>query len=324
MKRTVIFLVVLLLSGLNGIQAQKIEADLNSISIPANEWAITIDLTGFKAEKNNFSPDHSTRDILATQKSTSMSVSVFIEKAPQEGNYKDCRNYYWAKAEKSPVKKDNVSLYEKGEMAFVEHDIKEYQGQVINYHSLNAYLTYNGYWIDVHISQVDYKPEGKDLFDKIVNSIKIENPKKRNWSESFIFASQAYYNRSYPLAIKAYEDVLATEKEKVTINKTAWYLTVDNLGMAYGVSGDLVNSKRIFDYGIKMDPDYAFFYYNLACTYAEMSDIDNAIVNLESAYKIKDKVIAGETLANPKDDSSFSKFQKDKKFIQFLKKYDLK
>jgi tetratricopeptide (TPR) repeat protein len=295
---------------------------MNSISVPTNDWALNIELTGFKVEKNNFSPE--ARVVLVSKEAKNLTVSVYIEKAPKEGDQLECRNYYWGKAQKSPLVKDNINLYEKGDIAFVEHDVKEYEGKVINFHNLNAYLSYKGYWIDVHISEVNYKAEDKKLFDLIVTSLKIESPKKPNLAETFAFASQAYYNKSYSLAIKAFEDILVTEKEKITIDKMIWYLVVDHLGMAYGVNGELANAKRILEYGIKMEPQYPNFYYNLACTYAEMSDLDNAIANLESAYKNKDKVIKGESLPNPKEDSSFAKYSKDKKFIAFLKKYDLK
>jgi hypothetical protein len=52
---------------------------------------------------------------------------------------------------------------------------------------------------------------------------------------------------------------------------------VDNLGMAYGITGDLKKASEIFEYGLSKDDTYPMFYYNLACTYAEMNDLDNTI-----------------------------------------------
>jgi tetratricopeptide (TPR) repeat protein len=320
--KQIIFLLAFMIAVFTNTLAQTIEPNINSISVPANDWALTLDLTGFKLDKNNISPD--SRDILVTQKEKNLTVSVFIEKAAKDGNHLECREFYWTKAQKSPFVKDDIKLSEKGEIALVEYIVKEHQGQTVNFKNVNAYLSYKGYWIDVHISQVNYKEADKKLFNAIVNSLKIEDPKKPNLSESFLFGSRAYYMKSYSYAIKAFEEILVTQKEKVTIDKTIWYLVVDNLGMAYGVSGDLTNAKRVLEYGIKMDPSYPNFYYNLACTYAEMSDLDNALANLELAYQNKDKVLKGEDLPNPKEDSSFSKYLKDKKFVEFLKKYKLK
>ena len=57
------------------------------------------------------------------------------------------------------------------------------------------------------------------------------------------------------------------------LDKTLWYVLIDNLGMSYGITGDLQEAKETFDYGVSKDPTYPLFYYNLACTYAEMNDV---------------------------------------------------
>ena len=61
------------------------------------------------------------------------------------------------------------------------------------------------------------------------------------------------------------------------------------------------------------------FHYNMACTYAEMNDEDNAIGYLKSASKNKDNMIAGEIIPEPANDSSFPRFMKDEKFLNALK-----
>jgi tetratricopeptide (TPR) repeat protein len=300
---------------------QNIKADISNLSLPNIDWSLSLDLNNFEVSENNVSPDGNARQILANQESQALTVSVFIENADHDGNSVECRTFYWSQAEKSPLPKENLTQYEKNNIAFVEFDTKEFQGNKVDFHSMNAYLSTEGYWIDIHISKIGYKPEDKVLFDQIVNTIKIEKPKKRNVSELFIFGSQYYYQNNYKSAIMLYESILETEQEQITIDKTIWRIVVDNLGMAYGISGDLQNSKRIFDYGIKNDPEYPNFYYSLACTYAEMSDLDNTLTYLELAFQKKENVISGEELPNPKEDPSFQKYIKDEKFKKLLKKY---
>ena len=60
---------------------------------------------------------------------------------------------------------------------------------------------------------------------------------------------------------------------------------VDNLGMAYGISGDLKKAKDTFEYGLSKDPKYPMFNYNMACTFAEMNDVDKAISYLQQAFQ---------------------------------------
>jgi hypothetical protein len=95
---------------------------------------------------------------------------------------------------------------------------------------------------------------------------------------------------------------------------------VDNLGMSYGISGDLSKAKETFVYGTTQDPEYPLFYYNLACTYAAMNKMDESLEQLRLAYKYRDNMIQGEgPLPDPFKDDSFRKFVKDPKFVQAVR-----
>jgi hypothetical protein len=126
-------------------------------------------------KEQGFSPDSSMFQLSAFNENLNLSLSIFSEKAAMEGNELACRNYYWSKSEKSPLPKENVKKYESGNVAVVEHDTKKFKGQEINFHSLNAYLANNGYWIDVHISKVLYSKKDHDIFENIVKSVSIRN-----------------------------------------------------------------------------------------------------------------------------------------------------
>jgi tetratricopeptide (TPR) repeat protein len=304
-------------------KSQNLDVNISHISAPAIDWTLTIDLNNFEVEENVINPEGNSRSLVATQNSLGLTASVFIEKAEGNGDYIAARKFYWDKAAKSPLSKENLLQYEKGNIAFVEHDTKEFEGKKVDYHSVNGYLSHNGYWIDIHVSKVGYKAEDKNLFEKIFNSVKIETPKVRNVSELFLWSAVTYFAHDYKNAIGAYESILETEKDKINMDKTIWRVVVDNLGMSYGISGDLNNSVRTYEYGIKFDPEYPNFYYSIACAYAEMSDLDKALSQLEIAYAKKDNVIEGEQLPNPSEDPSFEKYKNDKKFKDFLKKNKL-
>jgi len=99
---------------------------------------------------------------------------------------------------------------------------------------------------------------------------------------------------------------------------------VDNLGMAYGITGDLDKAKETFEYGISKDPDYPLFYYNLACTYGEKKDMDKAIEYLKLAFDRRENMIPGERMPNPATDSSFKQFMQNEKFRAALKELKAK
>jgi tetratricopeptide (TPR) repeat protein len=126
--------------------------------------------------------------------------------------------------------------------------------------------------------------------------------------------SYYFLKRDYKKAIVPYQKALDLQKEKRTLDKTLWKVLIDNLGMAYGISGDLDKAKETFEYGISKDPNYPMFYYNMACTYGEKDDMDKAIEYLKLAFDRRENMIPGEKMPNPASDSSFERFMKDEKF----------
>lgn len=148
---------------------------------------------------------------------------------------------------------------------------------------------------------------------------KNQNSDKNVVMELMREGSEYYLSHDFERAIGPYQKALDLEKEKRTLDKTLWKVLVDNLGMSYGISGNLDKAKETFEYGISQDPDYPMFYYNLACTHGEKDNMDKAIEYLKLAFERRDNMIPGEQMPNPATDSSFQRFMKDEKFKAALK-----
>ena len=131
-------------------------------------------------------------------------------------------------------------------------------------------------------------------------------------------ASAAYLKQDYKKAIQLYSKVLDLEGKLATLDKNAWRVVVDNLGMSYGISGDNKKAKEVFEYGLSKDDAYPMFYYNLACAHAEMNDLDNTIKNLRLAFNYKANMIPGEQMPDPAGDDSFARFLSDPRFRKLL------
>lgn len=150
------------------------------------------------------------------------------------------------------------------------------------------------------------------------------NPQKQSSDAAVVMelvreGSAYFLKHEFEKAIGPYQKALDLEKEKQTLDKTLWKVLVDNLGMSYGITGDLDKAKETFEYGISKDADYPMFYYNLACTYGEKENRDKAIEYLKRAFDRRDNMIPGEEMPNPATDSSFQRFMKDEKFKAALK-----
>lgn len=126
--------------------------------------------------------------------------------------------------------------------------------------------------------------------------------------------SRYYIDGEYKKAIPPYQKALDLEKQERKLEKKFWFVLVDNLAIAYGITGDIKKSMAVLEYGIKLEPTYPMFYYNMACGYGELGDEDNAIKNLRLAFKYKANMIEGERFPNPETDSSFKKFREGEKF----------
>ena len=131
--------------------------------------------------------------------------------------------------------------------------------------------------------------------------------------------SKYYMEGDYKGAIPPYQKALDLEKQERKLERKFWIVLVDNLGMAYGITGDIKSSFAVFEYGIANEPTYPLFYYNMACGHGELNDEENAIKYLRLAYKHKDNMLKGERLPDPMNDSSFARFRDSETFKKAVK-----
>ena len=146
--------------------------------------------------------------------------------------------------------------------------------------------------------------------------LKAGDPETRNLIEQ---GSRFYLERDYKRAAPLYQKALDREKTNRTLSETLWRVLVDNLSMSYGIPGDLKHAKEVLEYGLSKDSKYPMFHYLMACTYAEMNDVDKTIAYLKQAFQYKANMIKGEGFPDPWTDDSFQRFLKDDKFVNALK-----
>lgn len=124
----------------------------------------------------------------------------------------------------------------------------------------------------------------------------------------------AFKEEDYKKAIEPYRKAFEMEKKDQKLEKKWWFILIDNLSIAYGITGDVKNSREVLEYGISKEPKYPLFYYNLADGYGEENDEANALKNLELAYKYKANILDGEHIPEPTTDSSFRVLMKSPTF----------
>jgi len=292
------------------------------LSLPDLNWALEIKAPGFSMEDFEIASDGAAARFQAANKNTGVIMSGFLAKAPNKGDAKDCRSYYWSKAQKSPFPKTDIKMSESGEMAIVEYLVKEYMGRELNQKNLNAYMAYSDYWIDIHLSKTSFKPDDQQLFKDVLSGVRINKNYEPDSLMLFHYGNMFYRQERYTKAIPYYQRALDLQAKDKMISRTLWLVLVDQLGMSYGISGNNEKAKQIYTSAISMVPEYPMFYYNLACACAETNDLDGAIKNLALAYKYKKNMLPGETFPNPGNDSSFKKYMNNEKFKAILKQME--
>jgi tetratricopeptide (TPR) repeat protein len=291
-------------------------------ALPYKKGALQLQLPGLELKESSMRPDGSGLRILA-KNDQGLILTMFVQHAEKPGDSRICRQEWWSKTRKgieSKAKIVDVKTYESGETAIAEFRVPEWQGVALNQKSLHAYFAGGDLWAEIHISKTHFNPGDEALFNAVLETAKMDPNYTPEAMDYFVYGSLRYHEQDYKRSAEYYQRSLDMEKQEAKLDRKYWKVLVDNLGMSYGISGDLKRAKEIFEYGISRDADYPLFYYNLACTYAEMNDLDNAIANLNKAFELRSNILPGERMPDPMTDDSFKRFTRNPRFVAAVEK----
>jgi len=135
-----------------------------------------------------------------------------------------------------------------------------------------------------------------------------------------VYLGQALFRQEkYADAVAPYEKARELEKSGRKLSSDQHRILVDQLAMAYGISGDLKKARALLENAIRQDPEYPLNYYNLACAFAEEGDKGKMLANLSLAFQRKNNILKGERMPDPRTDSSFHKYVRDDDFTKLMK-----
>jgi len=298
--------------ALSGVAQQSQTPLLGRLSLPTKDWGVVMTLPGFVTKSVETKPD-GRRYMVAENQNTNVVVSVTLEGTNSEIPANSCRQSLEEKTKHPPLKIKDVRFSHSGDFDVMRYAVANFRGQSINQESLFACQFYDKAYIDVHISKVNFVTADEPLFTDVLNSLHIDKV-QRSSMDLLEQASALYIQHNYQGAIGPYSQALELEKANPKLEKSLWYVLVDNLGMSYGITGNLDKAKETFEYGVSKDPEYPLFYYNLACTYAEMNDAGETSEYLRKAFDHKANTLPGESMPDPRKDDSFKKLMKNKDF----------
>jgi tetratricopeptide (TPR) repeat protein len=319
MKRHIILLVILFFVSVPFISEANSQ-DVLRLILPGKSWALQFDFKDFEIQDQGFMPDFKGRKIQARNASNHLIISAFLVPAKKQISATDYRDTSLDDMRKSSFNLTDIKTYEKDDKAFTEYIIKDVgEAKGLNQKNVFVYLIKDDIWIDLHLSKADFKDKDRSIFDEFISSVKLIDNYVPSSFDNFIFGSYFYENTNLDKAIEYYGKALEQEKADPKLSEDLWLILIDNLSMASGMSGNLMKSKEVLEYGISKKPEYPMFYYILGCAFAESGDIDKAIQNLRTAFKFKENMIKGEKMPDPSKDSSFKRYLNDPRFMEFLR-----
>jgi len=308
-------------------RAQDVKKNL-SVAFPGKAWEVRIDSPGFTVESNGQQPD-GRQYLRATDTTSGLELSVLLEAIGGTADASTCADSLKHRVDSfASLGPTEVKASEVNSMAVIEFMLAVVSGQPVRQKNFWLCTARENVFIDLHLSKAQFHPSDESLFTEVVNKFSIQDRKTPDAEpangatgstsmEYFAEGSRYYIAADFSKAIAPYESALTLEKKHRSLDQNHWRVLVDNLGMAYGISGDLAHSEATLNYGISEDPNYPMFYYNLGCVAAERGDMAKTMDYLSKAFARKANSIPGEGMPDPRKDDSFQRFMSNDQFRKF-------
>jgi tetratricopeptide (TPR) repeat protein len=295
------------------------------VTWPEKGLGLSIDLTGFKKDIDQVKPD-GRRYLTASHSKTGLNVAITLEKVPTQASAQGCREQLQL-IQKGPLVThgQDIKLNATGNIPTLEYILRKFQGVRLDQKNIFACLAQDNVYADIQLSKMQYTAADGPLFQSILKSVRLQpEPLKIIQTQALAppssrelldIGNALYRQNNYAQAIPPYQKAFELEKAEPQLDRTLWRALIDNLGMTYKMTGQHAKARATFEQGIQADPTYPIFHYNLACTFAEMNDLDHAMQSLKTAFRHRKNQNAGDKgIPDPRQDSSFQRFMKIETF----------
>ena len=163
-------LVILQVSSISA-RAQEKRLEFTFPDLP---WTLTIPADNFQLSEKQMRDDGHGIYFYLTDEKQEINLSMFIEPVKNCTDSKSCRDFIWKTGNPEWIDPQNVVQSEIGGVSVLELMIPKFQGMNIRQQNVYAEFVQDGFWVDMHISKVLYKPEEHQLFERIIKSVKFE------------------------------------------------------------------------------------------------------------------------------------------------------
>jgi len=143
-------------------------------TVPAAPWTLTLPKAHLVIVQQQIKPDGRSGYFYMNDEKNKLNISFFIEPVKDCKDTKACRDMVWKAGNPMWENPQNVILSEIGDVSYFEFFMPSLQGVPFKQQHMYAEFVKDGFWVDLHISKVHYKPEEHELFERIIKSVKFE------------------------------------------------------------------------------------------------------------------------------------------------------
>lgn len=306
------------------------------VAWPEKGLGLSIDLTGFKKDIDQVKPD-GRRYLTALHHKTGLNVSISLEKVPTQATVPGCiEQLQLIQKDPSVTHGQDIALNTTGAIPTLEYTLRKFRGVRLDHKHVYACIAQDNVYADIHLSKAHYTTADAPLFQSILKTIRLQPepskiiqaklpappriiqihpPAPPTSRELLEIGNVLYRQNKFAQAIPPYSKAFDLETAEPQLDRTLWRALIDHLGMAYGMTGRLKEAKALFEQGIQADPAYPIFHYNLACTFAEMNELDHTIQSLKTAFRHRKNLNPGDKgMPDPRQNLSFRRFMKHETF----------
>jgi len=143
-------------------------------SVPAASWTLTLPKEGLVVANQQIKPDGRSGYFSLIDEKNKLNISFFIEPVKDCQDSKSCRDMVWKLGNPSWENPQKVVQSEIGDVSYFEFFMPSFRGMPVKQQNMYAEFVKDGFWIDMHISKVRYKPEEHELFERVIKSVRFE------------------------------------------------------------------------------------------------------------------------------------------------------
>ena len=326
--KTAHLLSILLLSVVMQAQQQP-SSTLARVEVPGVKGILEIDV-GASPWHLDFLPEDKWTMLQAHQRPDHVNINALLQQVTFAASAESCKNDMWPRVQQSLGSKI-TDLHEGFTGGFAREEFTLNGNEGGPSRQLYAFLGSRDLCTQVNLAKANFSGDDQKIFEQILagvrllpdeSGLKARNQTQESSSSLMAQGDEAREQSNYAAAARAYERAFALEKANRAFDNDMYLDLISRLGFAYRMNGNLAKAKDTLEYGLSQNANYPIFHYDLACTYAQMGQIDESLGHLRTAYQHSAKVAPTQLPGNPAEDSCFQKIANDPRFVDAVQKLD--